>query len=161
MLAKDGVIYAPADQTLAAFSPAGTPLWSTAIPELVAQFPPALADDGNLWISTWHALLRYGSDGSLRQRLESYSLWMDMPLVDSQGVAYFATADCTVHAVDRDGNEKWMPATSVLVWIACHGCKGTPILFPSAHRRWRRPQMQPVVVVGRLRRFRLRSPARV
>jgi len=113
MLAKDGVILAAFDQTLAAFSPAGTPLWGTAIPELVAQMPPAFADDGNLWISTWHALLRYGPDGSLRQRLEAYSLWLEMPLVDSQGVAYFATPDCTVHAVDRDGNEKWTLATSV------------------------------------------------
>jgi outer membrane protein assembly factor BamB len=93
-IADDGTIYLAGDDKIFGVSPSGQKRWEAPISSS-QHFVPMLAKD-------------------LQQRLESYSLWLDMPLVDSQGVAYFATADCTVHAVDRDGNEKWTLAiTSV------------------------------------------------
>jgi outer membrane protein assembly factor BamB len=48
---------------------------------------------------------------------------MDMPLVDAKGVVYFATSNCTIHAVDDSGNETW-----TLAGIPAPSSCGSPVM---------------------------------
>ena len=123
VIAENGDIYALSREALTAFSPAGAPQWSATIANLAPQYPPAVATDGTLWLITWEALLQYGPDGVERQRLDAYSHSLEMPLVDAKGVTYFATANCTMHAVDSSGTETWTVAGTPAV-PSC----GSPVL---------------------------------
>jgi outer membrane protein assembly factor BamB len=115
VIAENGDIYALSREMLSAFSPAGALKWRATIANLAPQYPPAVATDGTLWLITWEALFQYGPDGAERQRLDAYAGSLEMPVVDAKGVTYFASANCTMHAVDSSGTETWTVAETPAV----------------------------------------------
>ncbi len=109
LIGSDGSVYLTVSSLnggLYAFSSSGAARWSD-LQKVSAQFPPAIAADGTLYAMTFTGDLLAYRGGTLASTLEKASLNQDMPLVDADGVVYFADNICTVHAVDALGKPLW------------------------------------------------------
>ncbi len=90
-----------------ALTPQGSTRWTKPTANGSAKTSAALAADGTLYAMTFTGALLAYRGGTLASTLEKASLNQDMPLVDADGVVYFADNICTVHAVDALGKPLW------------------------------------------------------
>ncbi len=71
------------------------------------QSPPAIADDGTIYVGSDDHLYAVNPDGSLLWKYQAGDSVQTSPAIDSEGTIYFGSKDGNIYAMNKDGSLKW------------------------------------------------------
>lgn len=114
-IADNGYMYATERCYLYAIKPDTTLDWTARCGDDTIVEPPAIGDDGTLYIVDRDGgrLYAVGSDGSNKWDYPAAGRVRGPASVDGDGTVYFTSEDGNVYAVNADGSEKWTHTMSM------------------------------------------------
>ncbi len=91
-----------------AFVPDGTPLWSTAVGPVV-ESSPAVADDGTIYVAGWYdySLSALNPNGSIKWKASIDWFGRSTPGIARDGTVYVTSDQGKLYAINPDGTRKW------------------------------------------------------